>query len=101
MALLRYAENGTPWFNITFRELIEYSGNAYPICDDCITSLIGCNDIVLIPILNEAYCPKCGKDKLSAIRRYAADAPAEKRRMQYYLDYFGRKRGVDGYEGMP
>lgn len=89
MALLLYANNGAPWFNISSRELIGYSGNDYPICDDCMKSLIGCSDIVLIPILNEAYCPKCGKTKLAQLGRYPEDAITEQRRTRFYAEYFG------------
>ncbi len=88
MAKFRHSENRTPWFSITARELIEYSGNDYPICDDCMSSLLECGDIVLIPVLNEAFCPKCGQIKLAQLGRYPEDAAVEQRRTEMFLDYF-------------
>lgn len=85
---------GTPWLKITQKELTEYSDNDRPICDECLTSLIGCDEIVLLPILNEAYCPKCGKGRLSRVHRYPEDIPFEERRAQFYKNYFKIKEGA-------
>lgn len=79
---------GTPWLKITCQELSEYSENERPICDECLKSLVGCDEIVLLPILNEAYCPECGKERLARVRRYPEDIPIEERRAQFYKDYF-------------
>lgn len=94
MATLHRAENGTPWLKITYKELSGYSGMDRPICDECLTSLVGVNDIVLIPILNEAFCPSCGKVRLSEIRRYPEDRPIEERRTEFYLKWFGLSEEV-------
>lgn len=94
MAKFRHSENGTPWFSITAKELIAYSGDDYPICDDCTASLQERADIVLIPILNEAFCPKCGQNKLAHMARYSVDTDIEQRRTEFYLEYFRTaKRG--------
>ena len=77
MAEFHRTETGTPYLTITWLELAEYSENNRPICDECLTSLIGCNEVVLLPILNEAYCTRC-----------PGDIPIEERRAQFYKDYF-------------
>lgn len=94
MAEFHRAENGAPWFSITWRELAEYSGNSHPVCDTCVTSLTGQDNIVLIPLLNEVYCPKCGKAQLDSLYRYSKDAYFEKHRTQFYLDYFKIGKGA-------
>lgn len=88
MAEFHRTKAGTPYLKITWLELAKYSENACPICDECLTSLIGCNEVVLLPILNEAYCPKCGKARLARVHRYPEDIPFEERRAQFYKDYF-------------
>lgn len=88
MAEFHRTERGTPWLKITWMELCEYSDNACPICDECLTSLVGCDEIVLILIFNEAFCPKCGKERLARTRRYSEDIPIEEHRAQFYKDYF-------------
>lgn len=88
MAEFHRTEAGTPYLKITWMELAGYSENNRPICDECLTSLIGCNEVVLLPILNEAYCPKCGNARLARVQRYPGDIPVEERRAQFYKDYF-------------
>lgn len=94
MAEFHRTENGTPWLKITHQELSDYSDNSRPICDECLTSLIGCDEVVLIPIFNEAFCPKCGRERLSRAHRYPEDIPIEESRTQFYKRYFKiRKEG--------
>ena len=93
MARFHREANGTPWLEITCQELMDYSDNPRPICDECLKSLAGCNNIVLIPILNEAFCPEHGREALARIHRYPEDLPIEERRTQFYLDYFGIQEG--------
>lgn len=88
MAEFHRTLGGTPWLKITCQELSEYSENERPICDECLKSLVGCDEIVLLPILNEAYCPECGKERLARVHRYPEDIPIEERRAQFYKDYF-------------
>lgn len=80
--------NGTAYFKINFIELMNCTNNARPICDNCLTSLIGEGDITLIPILNEAFCPKCATERLEWVRKYPEDAAIEKSYEQYYLKCF-------------
>ena len=79
---------GTPWLKITCQELSEYSENERPICDECLRSLVGCDEIILLPILDEAYCPKCGEERLARVHRYPEDIPIEESRAQFYKRYF-------------
>jgi hypothetical protein len=94
MARFHRDEKGTPWFEITWRELALYSDNFHPICDECLKSLIGCDEVVLVPIFNEAFCPECGKARLARIHRYPEDLPVEERRTQFYSKYFGIQEEV-------
>lgn len=89
MAEFNRAANGAAWLKITWLELAQYSDNPTPICDECLKSLIGCNDVVLLPILNEAYCPECGEKVLARLHRYPEDRHIEERREQFWLNYFG------------
>lgn len=89
MATFNRAANGIAWLKITWRELATYSGNFEPICDECLESLIDCDDVVLIPILNEAFCPECGKKVISQLKSYPEDRHIEKLREQFWLKYFG------------
>lgn len=91
MANFHRHNNGIGWFEITWLELVEYSHNGLPICDECLKDLVGMSNIVLIPLLNEAYCPDCGKAVLGRMKNYAEDRAIAHRREQFWLDYFGIK----------
>lgn len=79
---------GIGYLKIGFMELIKYSDNGFPICDECSKDLIGYNDIILIPILNQAYCSSCGRKVLAGIKDYEEDIPIRKKREQFWKDYF-------------
>ena len=83
--------NGIGWLKITWLELAKYSSNMAPVCDECLKDLIGFSNIVLIPVLNQAYCPECGKEVLNRMHNYLEDRSIEERREQFYLNYFGIK----------
>lgn len=89
MAKLHHTENGSPWLEITCEELTGYSGSEHPICDECLKSLVGVDNITLIPILNEAFCPECAPKRLADLRRYPEDWEVEERRVKFWLNYFG------------
>lgn len=72
-------------------ELIRYNHLIVPVCDECLKNLHFLKDIILIPILNEAFCNKCGKKKLDWIIDYPEDRPIRKRRKQFYMDFYGIK----------
>lgn len=91
MAKFSRHKNGIGWLKITWLELAKYSGNMAPICDECVKDIIGFSNIVLIPILNQAYCPECGKAVLDRMYNYPEDRPIAERREQFYLNYFGIK----------
>lgn len=93
MAKFYRHKNGIGWLKITWLELAGYSCNMAPICGECLKDLIGFSNIVLLPILNEAYCPECGKKVLDRIKNYSEDRPIAERREQFYLNYFGIKEG--------
>ncbi|MDD4154639.1 MAG: hypothetical protein PHT30_04465 [Bacilli bacterium] len=69
-------------------ELINYSNNGYPICGECQHGLVGEDDIILIPILNEAYCNECGKKVLKTIVDYPEDRDIRIKRENFYKNYW-------------
>ena len=100
MATFHRTANGIAWLKITWLDLVKYSENPAPVCDECTNPLFGCNDVVLIPILNQAYCPECSEKVLSRMRRYPEDRPIEERREQFWLQYFGitEQKGISVWE---
>lgn len=91
MAKFYRNKNGIGWLKITWLELVDYSENPYPVCDECLKDLIGYSNITLIPLLNQAYCPECGKKVLPRMKNYEEDRPIAKRREEFYQNYFGIK----------
>lgn len=89
MANFHRSPNGVGYFKITWLELVEYSSNSAPICDECLDSLIGVPDVMLIAVLNQAYCPKCSGGVLARCVNYPEDQPIAERREQFYKRYFG------------
>lgn len=89
MATLKETSNGTPYFEITADELIEYSDNLTPVCDECMSDISFEEKIILIPILNQAYCPTCAPKVLDRMKRYPEDTHIEQRRVEFYRNYFG------------
>lgn len=84
---LKKTKNGTHYIdNVKFIDLIRITGNGFPICDCCRKDLIGYNDLILVPILNEVYCKECGKKELKQIKYYEEDREIEERRTSYYCD---------------
>lgn len=47
--------------------------------------------IEIIPVLNQAYCPDCGKKVLARMQNYPEDRPIAKRREEFYMNYYGIK----------
>jgi len=94
MAKFNRTVTGLAWLEITWQELAAYSDNARPICDECFKSLIPHPSVVLLPILNEAYCPECGKQVLQRVKKYPEDRHIEERREKFWLNYFGLEEGV-------
>lgn len=88
MAEFKRNNAGIGYLVINFIELIEYSDNPYPICDECMKDLIGYDDIILIPILNQAYCNSCGHEVLRGIHDYPEDRDIREKREQFWIDYF-------------
>lgn len=54
-------------------------------CDNCLKSLDGMEDIVLIPVLNYACCKECGEKVLGRVRVYKEDKYVESKRVEYWL----------------
>lgn len=61
---------GIDYFDkVDFKQIVAYSGNPNPVCGDCLENLLFMDDLILIPILNEIYCNKCGKNHLEQISK--------------------------------
>lgn len=93
---LKKTKNGIDYIEgLPFMTLIKITGNGFPICDECLKDLIGYNDLILIPILNEVYCKKCGKERLKEIKGYPEDMPIQERRTEYYCNVLGLEMVVE------
>lgn len=89
MATFHRTPRGSAYLDISWLELSEYPHNPIPVCDECLQDMRGLKSITLIPILNQAYCPRCATSVLRRLGRYPEDAAIEKRRERFWLDYFG------------
>ncbi len=90
MAKWMRSTRNIPYIELGFMELIKFTGNGFPICDACLTDLIGDSNIILVPYINEAFCRKCGLKRLTEIVLYPEDKPVFDRRLAYYEQYFGK-----------
>lgn len=70
MATFHRTPRGSAYLDISWLELSEYSHNPIPVCDECLQDMRGLKSITLIPILNQAYCPRCATSVARAIRDY-------------------------------
>lgn len=74
--------------NVDFKQIVSYSGNPNPVCGDCLKNLLFMEDLILIPILNEVYCHKCGTNHLNTMKHFPEDDAIQKRRTNFYKNYF-------------
>lgn len=93
MATFQRTKRGIGWLEITPLDLMEYSRNPHPVCGDCNQSISDLSTIVLIPLLNEAYCPECGKAVLDRMTNYPEDRPYAMQKERFWLDYFSISEG--------
>lgn len=77
--------------NVDFKQIVLYSGNPNPVCGDCLKNVLFMEDLILIPILNEVYCHKCGIEHLNTMRYFPEDDAIQKRRTNFYKNYFENK----------
>lgn len=79
---------GIDYFDkVDFKQIVTYSGNPNPVCGNCLTNLLLKNDLILIPILNEVYCHKCGLEQLNEMKHYPEDDEVQKRRTRFWNNY--------------
>ncbi len=90
MAKWQRSTRGIPFIELGFMELIQFTKNNFPICDACLKDLIGYDNLILIPYINEAFCRKCGLKRISDIALYPEDKPIFEKRMLVYEHYFGQ-----------
>lgn len=80
--------NGIDYFdNVDFKQIVSYSGNPNPVCGNCLTNLLLKNDLILIPILNEVYCHRCGQKQLNEMKHYVEDDAVQERRTSFWNEY--------------
>lgn len=84
-------DKGIGYLTLGFFDLVGYSGNPDPICDKCLTPLAESKKIVLIPILNEAFCDRCYKELLNSVVDYPEDRPIRQKREEFYKSFFKLK----------
>lgn len=91
MATMKRLECGTAYITLTHDELCAYNGLSESVCDFCIHPLSDFPEITLVPILNQALCPKCWDKYKRTARRWPEDEPIEVRREEYYKRVFNIK----------
>lgn len=75
--LYKNESNSVDYFIINLHELTEYNSSEKSVCDECLRKLNNDDQIILIPILNEAYDYKCGIDKVNWLRNIKNISPDE------------------------
>jgi hypothetical protein len=45
-------------------------------------------NIILLPVLNEAYCKECGKKRVAETKDYPSDRELRYYRENFYREYF-------------
>lgn len=88
MATFHRSARGIGWLKITWIEHMQYFRNPHPVCDLCDRPVSGYDDIVLIPLLNQAYCPRCGNTVANRLNNYPEDRQYAREREGYYLKCF-------------
>lgn len=88
--LYKNEKNNTDYFVISYDELVAYNHVIDSVCDECLKllRLNKAEKIVLIPILNEAYCYKCGMEKVEWLKDYPEDRPIQEKNTNFYKDFF-------------
>ncbi len=86
--LYRNEVNNIDYFIINLEELMAYNQLPYSICGDCLKRLVDNEKLILIPILNEVYCEKCGYPHLERMRDYIEDRPIQAKRTEFYRNFF-------------
>jgi predicted amidophosphoribosyltransferase len=88
MSTFHRTPRGIGYLKITWLELMQYSRNPHPVCDLCDRPVSGHDDIVLIPLLNQAYCPACGNAVANRMKNYPEDRQYAREKERFWLDYF-------------
>ncbi len=86
--LFRNSKNNTDYFVIDLEELTMYNELPFSICGDCLKVLNNNENLILIPILNEVYCEKCGYPHIERMHDYIEDRPIQAQRTKFYKEFF-------------
>lgn len=91
--VLKRTDSGIDYIeNVSFWELMRITDNPLPICDECLKDLIWFEDVVIIPILNEAICKSCSKKVLERLVGYQEDRKIQRERTNYYCSVLNIER---------
>lgn len=96
--LCKNKQNNVDYFIISYDELVKYNQIEDSVCDECLKLLKLKKDekIILIPILNEAFCYECGIKKVNWLHDYPEDRIIQEGRTNFYINFF---KSIKCYEG--
>lgn len=96
--LYKNVSNNIDYYVINYEELVLYNKLIDSVCDECLKLLKNSKDekIILIPILNEAFCYKCGIEKVRKMKDYPEEKDIQKRRTYFCMEFFKK---IGTYEG--
>lgn len=89
MATFDISKNNIGYLTVSYDELMSYSRIPELVCDDCNNLLQHDESVVVIPVLNQAYCPTCTPSKLASVKDYPEDRPIRARREQFWCNFYG------------
>lgn len=86
--LFKNSKNNTDYFVIDLEELTMYNELPLSLCGGCLKVLNDKENLILIPILNEVYCEKCGYHRIEGMYDYIEDRPIQAQRTNFYKEFF-------------
>ena len=86
--LYKNKSNNIDYFIINLEELLEYNKLDFSICGECLKELSFNENLILIPILNEVYCEKCGYSQIERMHDYIEDRSIQTKRTEFYRNFF-------------
>lgn len=94
MATFHVTEKGIGYLKVSYDELMSYSQIPVLVCDDCYKGLFPSDQLVVVPVLNMAYCEDCQAGVLDRTKDYPEDREIRERREQFWCNFYGIKKEV-------
>lgn len=91
MATFHLTPKSIGFLRVSFDELFQYSQMLPLVCDDCNKGLLPRDEIVVIPVLNQAYCEDCAEQVLGRVKDYPEDREIRLKREGFWMDFYGIK----------